>query len=58
MEKNPETCKNSVCVCGIYICTIEQIPCSRCKKCALEKIDNMRSLMAELITMTEDAHDD
>lgn len=49
MEKNPAECKNSVCIHGIYICGIEQIPCARVKECALNKIKRMSDAMSELI---------
>ena len=49
MEKNPIECKNSICVHGIYICQVEQIPCVRTKECALNKLKRMSDAMAELI---------
>lgn len=49
MKKNPEECKNSVCVYGVYICKIEQIPCERTKECALNKVKRMTDAMAALI---------
>ena len=49
IEKNPTECKNSVCIHGVYICKIEQIPCARTKECALNKVKRMTDAMEELI---------
>lgn len=49
MEKDPRTCKNSVCFDGIYICKLELLPCARCKKCAVAQMEDMAKAASSYI---------
>ena len=49
MEKNPETCKNSINFDGIYVCRLELLTCAMVKGCAIDKLDAMGKAMAEMM---------
>ena len=48
-EKNPETCKKSICFQGIYLCRLELLPCGAVEKCALEKLEDMVNAASSFI---------
>lgn len=41
MDRNPETCRNSVGFDGVYICRLACLPCAALKKCALAEVEDM-----------------
>ena len=41
MDRNPETCRNSISFDGVYLCRLACLPCAALKKCALAEIDDM-----------------
>ena len=49
MEKNPETCKNSINFDGIYICRLALLPCEAVDKCELQKLDDVLKADAEMM---------
>ena len=49
IEKNPKTCKNSICFHGTYLCRLDLLPCGAVEKCALEKIEDMVKVASDYI---------
>ena len=45
MERNPEKCKNSACIGGVYICRLACLPCEIMKKCAMNLANDMAGMM-------------